>query len=756
MPLRPKLKGSPSSGDLVPVEPIPINDYRSNYAGPLEEQSAVLHYWRILRKRTGYVLATLAIVFALSVLVTLRTTRLYRATSKVAIFPETPNVLGFKDAENAFPQSEYDLALETQASILSSDTLALRVIDVMHLAQDSRFNDAAPTAVHAGSPRDSSQAPDKALTAELLRRFHRELNVESVPQTRILDVSYTHPDPQLATEIVNTLIKTFIEENFRTKYESVTQTSEWLSKELADLQLKVETSQEKLVRYQKEHGILGADDKQNIVTAKLDELNKELTAAETDRIQKQSDYTSAMQEDAGTASDRFSTGGGNSLLDKLREKEADLDTQYAQMTTQFGAGYPKVAELSNQLQQVRAEIAAEQARTLHRLRDQYLAAVQREKSLTAAFEQQKQAANALNESAIEYSVLKHDADSNRQLYEGLLQKLKEASISAGLRSDNIRVVDIAQTPTSPVTPNVPRNLGFGLLLGLGLGIGLALVMDNLDTTVRNAEEIGAICELPNLAVIPLQAWKNGRLPKRLAAVFASNESREAPSLITFAQPKSQAAESFRAFRTSIVLSALGTPPKVILVTSAWPQEGKTTVSANLALVMAQRGTRVLLVDADFRKPGVGQMFGIKSNAGLSTLISGVDQPEEVIVPSSQIPNLSIVAAGPLPPQPAELLGSQVMRDYITHWRNQFDHIIIDTPACLSVTDAVLLSPEADQVILVARSGQTTKAALRRACEVLQQVNASVMGVVLNAYDMNSLDSYYYSYRSRNARYYEES
>jgi len=746
MPLRFKPK---TLSELMPAGVLSVNDY---HPGPLQEQSAVLHYWRILRQRTALVLGTLAVIFVIALIVTLRTTPQYRAASRIAIFPEAPNALGFKDAENVFPQSDYDLALDTQASILASDTLALRVMDVMHLAQDARFNDYKSSSVHADSHL-GSPTPDKAETAALLRRFHRELKVELVPQTRILEVSYTHPDPELATSIVNTLVKTFIEENFKTKYESVTQTSEWLSKELSDLQLKVESSQEKLVRYQKEHGILGTDEKQNIVTAKLDELNKQLTAAEGDRIEKQSNYTFAME--GNKTPDRPAATESSPLLDKLREKEADLDTQYAQMTTQFGAGYPKVAELSNQLKQVRDEITIEQARILHRLRDQYLAAVQRENSLTAAFDQQKQAANALNESAIEYSVLKHDADSNRQLYEGLLQKLKEAGISAGLRSDNIRIVDIAQTPIWPATPNVPRNLGFGFLLGLGAGVGLALVMDSLDTTVRNAEEIGAACALPNLAVIPLDAPANGHFPKRLTAIAGSNGNHKALPLITYSRPRSQAAESFRAFRTSIVLSGSGAPQKVILVTSAWPREGKTTVSANLALVMAQRGGRVLLIDADFRKPGLEQIFGIAPQAGLSSLIAGAAPMEEVIVASPQSPNLSIVPSGPMPPQPAELLGSQTMKEYLAQWRNEFDHIIIDTPACLSVTDAVLLSPEADQVILVARSGQTTKAALRRACDVLQQVNANVMGVVLNAFDMNSLDSYYYSYHSRKSRYYEE-
>ena len=221
------------------------------------------------------------------------------------------------------------------------------------------------------------------------------------------------------------------------------------------------------------------------------------------------------------------------------------------------------------------------------------------------------------------------------------------------------------------------------------------------------------------------------------------------------RPKSEAAEAYRALRTSILLSSFGAPPKVILVTSALPQEGKTTISANSALVLAQRGSRVLLLDADLRRPGLEKLFGIKPRGGLSTLISGVDRVEDVVVPFSEVPNLWILPAGPIPPQPAELLSSTVMRDYIARWRNEFDHIIIDSPPCLSVTDAVVLSPDADRVILVARSGQTTKPALRHACDLLLQVNAKVMGIVLNALNLRSADGYY-SYGGPYARrYYDE-
>ncbi len=719
------------------------------------QESQLLHYWRIARKRKWVILATFAIVFALAVIATLNTTSLYQATSEVAIFPENPNVLGFKDRENSPVDYDYDAALETQVAILRSDALAIKVIEALHLERDARFTGVGQLPPPADSAlRVSGMEPDPAKAAGLLGAFHAGLNVQLVRSTRLIQVSYTHPDPRLATQIANTLVTTFIEENFRTKYESVTQTSEWLAKELADLQMKVQTSEEKLVRYQKDHSILGVDEKQNIVTARLDELNKELTAAQTERFHKESDYKFALAGDpAASESPNTSQEGTSSLLDKLREKEADLNTQYAQATTQFGVGYPKVSELSNQLKQVRAEIETEKTRMQRRIRGEYLAAVQREDLVTAAFNRQKQEANQLNESAIEYSVLKRDAESNRQLYQDLLQRLKEAGVSAGLRSSNIRVVDVARTPTFPIAPNVRRNLVLGFLLGLGLGFGLALVLESLDNTVHNLEEIGAISTLPALATIPLQVSKNGHSRRVLSTI--AEEKPGSLSLVTYSRPKSEVSEAYRSLRTSILLSAFGAPPKVLLVTSASPQEGKTTISANSALVLAQRGSRVLLVDADLRRPGIDKVFGIKARGGLSTVISGVDKVEDVLLPFPEVPNLWILTAGPVPPQPAELLSSMVMKDYIARWRNEFDHVIIDTPPCLSVTDAVVLSPQADRVILVARSGKTTKPALRRACDLLLQVNARVMGIVLNALNVHSAEGYYYYGGRYPDRYYDE-
>ncbi len=383
MDLQSRRNNSGEAEALEPIDQPAFAGQQSVYPYFAEQESPLLHYWRILKKRRWIVMATLGIIFALSVIATLNTTRLYQATSKVAIFPENPNALGFKDQENSSPDYQYDVALETQAAILRSDALAMKVIEAIHLDQNPTFA-GATSAQAEDSIRVSSMQPDPTRAAGLLGAFRGGLSVQLIPNSRLVQISYTHPDPRLATEIANALVRTFVEENFRTKYESVTQTSVWLSTELADLQMKVQTSEEKLVRYQKDHSILGVDEKQNIVTAKLDELNKELTTAQTDRIQKESNYSLAKAGDPA-AFTKTSREGTSGLLEKLREREAELNTQYAQATTQFGPGYPKVAELNNQLKQLRTEIAAEQTRMQSDIHNEYLAAVQRENLLTTAF-----------------------------------------------------------------------------------------------------------------------------------------------------------------------------------------------------------------------------------------------------------------------------------------------------------------------------------------------------------------------------------
>src|SRR6185437_6017274 len=435
------------------------------------------------------------------------------------------------------------------------------------------------------------------------------------------------------------------------------------------------------------------------------------------RMEKQSVYELTQSGDANAASAAAMGASSNSnaessILEKLQGQQADLRIQAAQLSTQFGPSYPKVQQLDTQLKEVAAQIQLQSKKVLDGVRDDYMAALRREKMLSAALDKQKQQANALNESSIEYNLLNRDVESNRTLYEGLLQKLKEAGVTAGLRSTNIRKVDQARIPTHPSSPNIPRNLTFALALGLSSGIGLAFLLEALDNTVRTPEQAQAISGLPSLGMIPLGSRQTANLldPAKRLALAASKEVVE---LVSQSRPQSQMAESYRALRTSLLLTSSGAPPKTILVTSALPQEGKTTTSINCAIVLAQKGSRVLLIDADLRRPGIHKTLGMGPRIGLSNVLTGSATASQAVVRSGLLPSLFVLPAGTPPPNPAELLASSNMKDVLAELREQYDHIVVDTPPTLSVTDAVVMSTRADAVVLVIRSGQTTKQALRR-------------------------------------------
>jgi exopolysaccharide transport family protein len=734
----------------------PIGSALYNVLPP--QESTLREYLRVLIKRKWMVIAVAAGIFMAVAVASLRQTPVYEAKSQIVVNKADSNLITFKDSGPVMDY--YDPSdLDTEVLILQSDLLALQVIRQLNLDKRPEFGGHSDQ-TQPNLVADPLQADSRHISA-LLGSFRGNLRVTLVPNTRIIDIHYTSTDPQLAASAVNTLAATYVEQNFKTKFESTMQASDWLSKQLVDLQMKVETSQEKLVRYQKEHEILGTDEKQNIITEKLDQLNKEMTAAEFDRMQKEAAYRQTQSNDPVAVSAAIGSNAAgrtndlsSALLDKLRDQQVALRIQAAELSTRFGPSYPRIAQINNQLEEIDRQLESETIKAVDHLKGQYVAALQRESMLRGAFEKQKQEANKLNESAIEYSLLKRDLDSNRTLYEGLLEKLKEAGVTAGLRSNNFRIINAARVPTSPSEPNIPRNLSFALLLGVISGVGLAFLLESMDNTVRTPEQSQALSCLPSLGMIPLgsKSANYGVTGKRLALTA----SPEVVETVTHVRPQSQMAESYRALRTSLLLSNLGAPPKVIMVTSARPQEGKTTTSINIAIVLAQKGVRVLLIDADLRRPSIHKTLGMGPRSGLSNVLTGSATLQQTVATSPVLPNLFIMPAGTPPPNPAELLASSNMRDLLEELREQFDHIVIDTPPTLSVTDAVVLSPRADATILVIRSGQTTKQALRRARDILMQVNAHVAGVLLNAVDLTSPDYYYYyEYQGKYGAYYQE-
>lgn len=739
-----KTPAEPANPRLLNGAPPYVSDYVN-----IDSREYVLEkLWRVLLKRKWLVAVCTVIVVTIATIASFRMTRMYDAQASISINKESNDDLGLKSGSSSSDDFwDYTVELETQTKILQSEALALQVIRDYKLDKHSHFASKSTSSDAADAGQLGASSLDDARTqSELLSSFESGLRVSPVPRTRIIEIHYISPDPALSATIANAVAQTYIQQNMRTKYETTVQTSDWISKQLSDLKLKVETSQEKLVRYQKEHGIIGIDEKQNIITSKLDELNRQLTAAETDRIQKEADYRLASSGDAELVAKVES----NAVLDKLRLDRAALQTQYAQLSATFGSSYPAIIQLKSQMEAQDRQIQAESQKIAQRLRNSYLAAVQREKLLRSVFEAQKQEANGLNESAIEYNILKRDLDTSRELYDGLLQRLKEAGVRAGLRSSNIRIIDSARIPLTPSSPNIPRNIALGLLVGLLGGVVLAFVQESLDNTIMTPEQVESLTAWPALGIIPRDGLKASfyRLPRKATSRRALPcEGDTDVALVVHSNPNSEVAESYRALRTSILLSALGGPPKVIMVTSGLPQEGKTTTSLNAATVLAQRGSRVLLIDADLRRPRVHQILKARQSPGLSNLLTGCATADEVVQPTD-IPNLFVVTAGSPPPHPAELLGSELMRNHLQTWRGQFDHVIVDTPPILSVTDAVMLSAYVESAVIVVRAGKTRKESLRRCRELLTQVKARVLGVVINGVDLASPEHYYYYYGKR--------
>ena len=721
------------------------------YHAPVRHIPSLWDYWPIVLRHKWVILSAMLVAVVVSAIVSFSATPIYEAVGRVVINREGADTVSLKNSDaSADTYDDYMVAMDTQTHVLQSDAIAKLVIRKLNLDTDPAF--AGKGAVYADATPPAAQGAAREIEphreAGLVGKFHGALQINAIPRTRLLEIRFSSTDAALAAKAVNTLIDTYIEQNYKTRFDATTRTSEFLTQQLSELQLKVEESQEKLVRYQKENGILGIDEKQNIITSKLDELNKELTAAEADRMQKESVYRLASSGEP----DLLSNIDPSSPIVKLRSQEEDLHRQLAQASVRFQPTYPKVEELSEQLTAVQTDIKTEITRLETKYKKDYQAALGREKLLRASLENQKSEENRLNESSIEYSLLKRDVESNRQLYEGLLQKLKEAGVMTGLRSSNVRIVDPASAPMTPSSPNIPRNLLMAMVVGLAGGLASAFILESRDNTLHSLEQVRVLTALPSLAVIPFSARPTSKsLPLSLAKGLPP-----APAIASATRPKSEIAEAYRALRTSILLSKSGRSAKILMVTSALPQEGKTTTCVNLATVLAQQGARVLLIEADMRRAGISKILHFESEIGLSTILgqTTVPDPEEALRQVASVPNLTVLPAGPVALHPSEMLSSPRMRDLLRTLEPEFDHIIIDTPPVLSVTDACLLSALADSTILVIRAGVTSRAALRRAHEMLEHVDARIMGVILNAADFTEPDLYYYG--SRYGNYYHDS
>jgi polysaccharide biosynthesis transport protein len=714
--------------ELMPLESsrlrLPPSEYRNS------EPPALLHYLHILSRRPWTVLLVTVGTLALAAVASFMKTPLYEAVARISVGRQNSNVLGFKDAAGNVIADEEDenMELDAQVKILESDSLVLKDLKKIGLAHPSEPSGdifAGEVPIQELSERD----------AQLLHTFQSGLDVSRVGHTPIIQIKFLGPDPVVAAKFVNGLVSAYLDHNFRAKYEYTAHVSAFLSQQLEELKSKFEHSQEKLVDYEKRKGILGLDEKQNIVTEKLDELNRALAAAQAERIQKQALY----ERTVSTNPELVLEVGDNPNVQHLKEQQEDLKNQYAQATSDLGSAHPRVIQLRDQLAQVQTSLRDEIRKIADGGRNSYLIARARENLLRSALEEQKKEANRMLEDAIQYRILKHDVESNQQLYEGLLQRLKEASVSAGLNSSRVSVVDSASVPRSPAKPNIPLNLALGLLLGCFAGSTAVFVFDRFDNKIRTPDEVEALVALPGLTtIIPVIP----RIIEQSTAVDPAKhcESSEAnvAALIAYLRPNSNFAECYRALRTSLLLASPNNA-RVIVVTSPLSKEGKSTTSVNLAVVLAQMHKRVLLIDADLRAPSIHKLLHLPRDRGLSTILNpGFKGGIADYVFNSQVPGVFVLPAGPTPDLPTELLGSDAMKGLVTLFRTNFDYVVIDTAPVLAASDPIVIAADADAVLLAVRSGQTTKDAVLRAHDLLRNVGAKVAGIVVNAVDVHSL------------------
>jgi succinoglycan biosynthesis transport protein ExoP len=714
----------------------------------LELYSSLQSYKDILAKYRWLILAVTVAVTALVAVHSVITEPVYRATARILVEADNPELRTMEDLFRSGSPND-DNFLATQVNVLQSDNLAKRTIEQLQLPQIPEFSK------YARHHNGNSSSP---VVAELIQAFKERLIIERKLATRVIEVSFDSNDPQLAANVVNNLVNNYIEYNFQLKHEAARQTTSWMQQQLDELRNKVEQSQRALIDYERRNSIADVGEKESIAQQKLSDLNRDLTQAQNDRIEKEAFFKLASTESPEQATD-LAFIGANDLLLKLQERDANLRQQYSDELAQYGERFPKVVRLRGQIDELQTLIQKARHQIIQRLSNDFEASKAREALLTTALTNQKAEVGDFSQRLIQHNILKRDFESNQQLYENLLQRLKDATVSAGLRATNIHLMDEAVPTAVPVRPRHVRNISFGLLAGLILGFLAAMLRETVDNSVRGAQEVERLIAAPALALIPAQNWlrpgaygryrsngeaKKGSLPMGLSSPNKRRWFRngnERIELSVLQNPNSPISESFRALRTSILFSRAKPAPHVLLITSSQPMEGKTFVSLNLAFALAQKGNRVLIVDGDLRRPVIASLLRLADDVGLTDVLRGTLTLEECTLRLDTLKNLAVLPAGRLPSNPTEWLSSPSMEAMLWAARRQFEHVIIDSPPVLPVTDATILSRLVDGVVIVVENERTNRAAFVRAYRTITNSGGRIVGAVLNKVDVGRYGSY---------------
>jgi succinoglycan biosynthesis transport protein ExoP len=752
------------------------------YGYPEEEGLQLRDLWRTVRKRKWLILTITFIVTTLVTIEAYRTKSTYMAQAFIEIGRDSPairsgpsdTVIQTEDSDIYFPQ----LAINTNLFRLTSEPLLEEVVINLKLDQNPAFVDTGKksvweaiqaignrvsstaqaeepeTVVHTGSPAlDKNVArsqEESERIAPYVGMIAGNLRAEQVKDTRTLKVTYTHADPVIAAAVANGVAQAFIERSFESKTEKFTRASTWLDTTTRELKARVERAEQDLANYTREHNIFSTDGKETLTTGKLSRLHEQATRAETERILKQSLYEEVR---AGRVA-QLPAAFADPKLTHLQARIDELKAQSDKLDLKYGPENPTVIDTRQQITTLKEQVEASRRALEDKLKGEYELALRDERSLKVALGAAKGEAVQQNQDAIQYNILKQEVETAKSLYTDFLQKTNQAKVEVAQQHNNLRLIQPARVPRGPIGPARFRMILFGLFLSLAAGIGLAYFLEYLDSSIKTVEDVSRYMRLPALGVIPAMA---GSAPARLRAggkgkkliggngsKNGAHEPKNGNNRLTALDTRSSAAEAYRVLRTSMLLSTAGRAPKTVLVTSGQPGEGKTTTVINTAISLAQLGSSVLIIDCDLRKPSTHKVLGVENTNGLSTYLSR-DIAFDGLIHKLQIPNLSLLPCGPIPPNPAELLSSERMKELLRQMAEQYDHVLLDSPPLINVTDPVILSAMVDGVILVVHGGKSTRTVAHRARQELSSVGAKIFGVVLNNVDMRreGYNDYYY-------------
>jgi exopolysaccharide transport family protein len=722
-----------------------------------EEQINLRDYLYVIQKRRWTVLTVFAVIVITVAILTFTATPIYEATVRLIIDKENPNVVSIQEVMSVDASgSDY---YQTQYKIIESRTVARAVMRRLNLDKSEEFfpkpkddlisnlkrsiqetigfwKDSITSLLRTGAesiPKTlEGFEPDSPLVSDFIKR----IKVSPIRNSRLVDVRFEGKDSVLAATIANTLADVYISQNLETKLRAVQDAVKWLHNRIEEERKKVEKAEQALLRYKEKHSIITdfSSDVENITAQKLAHLNTQVVEAESNRVEAETRYKQAMVL-TGTPDmlDSIAEVLNNELIRQIKSMEVELFKHMSKLSKKYGQKHPRMLAIESELNTLQKRRIQEVSRVINSLKNEYKVTLAKENSLKASLAKQKKESLQLNQKAIQYGVLRRESESARYMYELLIKRFKETSLTEDMKTGNIRIIDRAEAPEYPIKPKKKLNILLAIIVSLLTGTGLAFFFEYLDNTIKLPEEIEKYLNIPFLGSTPLFSTKN-------KWNIRGDTSQE---LITFNYPRSTASESYRGIRTNILFSSAESVPQVILITGVGPQEGKTITTANLAVTMAQADSKIVILDCDMRRANVHKVFGTANDHGISNLLVGNSNMREAII-HTRIPNLDVIPCGPIPPNPSELLGSTRMKTLLNSLRKQYAHILIDSPPSIAVTDAVVLSKSVDGVILVIRAGYTAKEIIKSGIAQFGTVGTHILGAVLNGVDM-SRDRYHYQY-----------